>query len=188
MRASAVVKRQSTVQVAALRRSCQAATSSASVAASGTRRSRHCRLSTLSSISAILSPAAMFGGRVDLQLISEPLRLGGRKDVIEGAGRVGIKIIHNQHDALGVGIAHVHQLLWICCAQSRRVRCAVTSTQRRPASGSQQPKRLTTPSRSYSYALIAGSLSGIPAPCVVHSVTKPAEHQTRVGTPCATVR
>jgi len=55
MRASGVVKRQSTLVAIALRASSHAAASCARVAMSLMRRSKHCRSSTLSSISAMLS-------------------------------------------------------------------------------------------------------------------------------------
>ena len=59
--ASSLVKRQSILACAMFRLCCHAATSDAKVALSGIRRSRHWRVKTLSSISAILSQLPCFG-------------------------------------------------------------------------------------------------------------------------------
>src|SRR5215203_2746082 len=61
IRASSVSKRHSILAPFSWRRSCQAATSASSVWKSGTRRSRHWRLSTLNSISAMFSHEPCLG-------------------------------------------------------------------------------------------------------------------------------
>ena len=112
MRASAVVKRQS--MVVAGRRCApptQAATSRSSVARSASRRSRHCRASTLSSISAMFSQLPCLGVWWISSLSASRLASAGREGLVERGRRVGVELVHDQHDPLGVGVVDVDQLL-----------------------------------------------------------------------------
>ena len=80
MLASSVVNRHVMVPPAALRCSCQAATSAWQAARSGMRRARHGRLRTLSSI------AAVCGRVVDLEFVGEAFGLLGGEGVVQGRG------------------------------------------------------------------------------------------------------
>jgi len=90
----------------------------------------------------------MPGGVVELKLVGQAFGFGRRESLVQGGRRVGVEVVLDQHDLLGVGIVDVDQRLdW---AQSMRVRRSLTITSRQPRSGSQTMNRLTTPRRSYS--------------------------------------
>ena len=95
MRASAVVKRQSTVVAAVLRRSSQAATSAASVCRSAMRWSKHWRPSTLSSISAMLSQLPCLG----VAWISKML---GKGEVIQLMSHAAVFVCPSTYEPLGI--------------------------------------------------------------------------------------
>src|SRR5215211_6387545 len=53
----------------------------------------------------------MLGGVVQLQPIGQPLGLGRRERRIQRRGRVGVEVVLDQHDLLGVGVVDVEQVL-----------------------------------------------------------------------------
>ena len=63
---------------------------------------------------------------------------------------MGVEVVHNQHDPLGIWVTLLHQLLDLLRPVSTFVRCSVISTQRLPAKGSMNMNTLATPPRSYS--------------------------------------
>ena len=73
-----------------------------------------------------VQPAAVLGGVVQLQLVRQAPGLRGREGLVQGRRRVGVQVVLDQHEALGVGVAHVDELP-IRCAQSTRVRRSVTA-------------------------------------------------------------
>src|SRR5450756_280016 len=114
MRASVVVKRQLTLVPRASRRSWWAWTSCLSVSTSAIRRSRHCRLSTESSISVRLrriEPATVLGRVVDLELVRESLGLLRGEGLVERGGRVGVQVVEDQDDPVSIGMADVDEVL-----------------------------------------------------------------------------
>ncbi len=150
MRASAVVKRQSMVQLAALRAAAQAAAAVARAAWSAKRPRRHWRREDAQLDLGHGEPGAVLGGVVELQLVGEALGLGGRDGRVEGGGGVGVAVIQHQHDALGVGVVDVDQRLDAVREVQALVRRSLTTTCRQPRKGSQARKRLATPARTYS--------------------------------------
>src|SRR5665213_483008 len=62
-----------------------------------------------------VEPTAMLGGVVDLQLVRDPFRFGGLERFVQRGGGVGIEIVHDQDDALGVRVVHVHQVFHHVC-------------------------------------------------------------------------
>src|SRR6266568_3765700 len=96
MRASSVVKRQSTPRPEALRAACQATTSRCRVAWSARRRSRHCSASTASSISS---------------LSASRLASAGSNAWYSDAGVWVFGVVLHQHDLLGVGVVDVEEVL-----------------------------------------------------------------------------
>ncbi len=69
----------------------------------------------------------MLGGVVDLQLVGQAFGLGGREGVVERSRRVGIELIHDQHDALCRGVVASTSAL-MQSAKSMRVRRSLTWT------------------------------------------------------------
>ena len=86
MRASAVVKRQSTFMVSWLRWSCHVLVSLRSASWSGIRRDRHCRANTPQFDFRHVQPAAVLGSVVNFQPLSDAPGLGGFKRLIHDAG------------------------------------------------------------------------------------------------------
>src|SRR6266545_7863678 len=111
MRASSVVKRQSTPPPVALRAVCHAATSRCRVARSASRRSRHCSASTASSISAMFSQLPCLGVSCSSSLSASRLASAGGNASYSDAGVWVLGVVLHQHDLLGVGVADVDQLL-----------------------------------------------------------------------------
>jgi hypothetical protein len=54
-------------------------------------------------------------GVVDLQPIRQALGIGRREGLVERAGTVGVEVVHDQDDPLGLRVVHVHQLLDDVC-------------------------------------------------------------------------
>ena len=68
------------------------------------RRSRHCRDSRESSISAMFSQGAVLGRVVDLQPLGEGAGFDGLECFVERAEGVRVQIVHHEHDAFGVRV------------------------------------------------------------------------------------
>jgi hypothetical protein len=58
-----------------------------------------------------VEPGAVPGGVVDLQPLCQRERRGGCEGVVEGADAVGVEVVHDQHDGLGVGVVVSEQVL-----------------------------------------------------------------------------
>ena len=95
MRASAVVKRQSTRIVSRLRCCCHAPVSRRRTPWSGMRRFRHWRASTPSSISAMFSQLPCLGRVVNLQPLRDAPRLRRLKCLVQGRWVMGVQIVHH---------------------------------------------------------------------------------------------
>ena len=88
---------------------------------------------------------------MNLQLTSDAPSLGRDERFIQGGGGMGVEVVQNQHDLLGLRVVAVDQLLYaIMRPESSFVRRSVTLMWRQPARGSVTMKRLAVPSRSYS--------------------------------------
>src|SRR6266511_2209978 len=111
MRASAVVKRQSTPRPVALRVACHAATSRSSLARSASRRSRHCPASTASSISAMFSQLPCLGVSCSSSRSASRLASAGSNASYSDAGVWVFGVVLHQHDPLSVGVADIDQVL-----------------------------------------------------------------------------
>jgi hypothetical protein len=98
----------------------------------------------------MLAPAAVLGGVVQLQPIGQPPGLGRWERRIQRRRGVGVEVVLDQPDLLGVGVVDLDQVLAGSAPQSIRVRRSLTMTWRQPASGSQTRNRLHTPPRWYS--------------------------------------
>src|SRR5512132_1472402 len=111
MRASVVVKRQSTPRPAALRAVCQAVTSRSSAARLASRRSRHGSASTLSSISAMFSQLPCLGVAWSSSLSASRLASAGPNASYSEAGVWVLQVVLDQHDPLGVRVVDVDEVL-----------------------------------------------------------------------------
>ena len=145
MRASAVVKRQSTFMVSWLRWACHVLVSLCSASWSGIRRARHCRANTPSSISAMFSQLPCLGSVVNFpaaqrcagpRQVQTPhtMRLGGGCSSCPSPGRYG-PCPGSPHPPVSVLPAPSQP--W--CARW------VTSTRRQPSKGANTMNRLLTP-------------------------------------------
>src|SRR6266540_385014 len=111
MRASSVVKRQSTPPPVALRAVCHAATSRCRVARSASRRSRHCSASTASSISAMFSQLPCLGVSCSSSRSASRLASAGGNASYSDAGVWVFGVVLHQHDPLGLGVVDIQQVL-----------------------------------------------------------------------------
>jgi hypothetical protein len=59
----------------------------------------------------MLQPAAALGRVVQLQPVGQPLGLGRRERRIQRRRGVGVEVVLDQHDLLGIGVVDVDQLL-----------------------------------------------------------------------------
>ena len=75
------------------------------------RRSRHWRVRVESSISAMLSQEPWRGRVVDLQSLRQRERRGGVECGVERADAVGVEVVHDQYDGVGVGVVVGEQVL-----------------------------------------------------------------------------
>ena len=106
VRASLVVKCQSTCRWSALAASCQAASSVLRMS-----RSLDAAVQALAGQGGEfdlgdVEPGAVLGGVVDLQALGEGVGLGRFECLVERADGVGVEVVHHQHDLLGVGVVH----------------------------------------------------------------------------------
>ena len=111
MRASAVVNCQSTWRWSVLVACCQAASSVLRVSRSVMRRSRHWRVRADSSISAMLSQEPCLGVWWISSRWARANAVGGFERLVERADAVGVEVVHDQHDGLGVGVVVGEQAL-----------------------------------------------------------------------------
>ncbi len=54
-----------------------------------------------------VEPGAVFGGVVDLEALGQRERLLGFERLIQRSEGVGVQVVHDQHDLLGVGVVDV---------------------------------------------------------------------------------
>ena len=95
-----------------------------------------------------VEPTAVLGGVDELEAVPQRLGLGWRKGLVQGAGAVGVQVVHHQCDSLGAAVA-----LGDVVEEVRPVSLvlrAVTLVMRRPASGSVAMNTLQLPQRRYS--------------------------------------
>jgi len=59
-----------------------------------------------------VQPRAVLGGVMNLQLTSDTPRLGRDERFIQGGGGMGVEVVQNEHDLLGLGVVEVDQLLY----------------------------------------------------------------------------
>src|SRR6266699_4645973 len=112
MRASSVVKRQSTVTAFWLHRCCQASTCRCSSACVSMRWLKGCWLSTtLVRSRPVLGPTAMVGRVVDFQFLHQPTRLSGREHLIQGCRGMRIQVIEYQYNLLRLRIVDIDHVL-----------------------------------------------------------------------------
>ena len=104
MRASSVVKRQSTLTRARLRRSYQARALFSTVSMVGVRPLGHCRLRTDSADSAELSQFTVFRCEVPLNPADNAAGLGRVEALVQAGWVVDVQAIHHEDNPLGVGI------------------------------------------------------------------------------------
>jgi hypothetical protein len=96
-----------------------------------------------------VEPAAVFGRVVDFETIGQAARFDGREGFVERGDGMGVEVVHDQSHLDGFGVAlFEHSLDEV--SPTLRVRRSVTSTWRRPASGSTSTKSMATPWRTYS--------------------------------------
>src|SRR5919202_1103903 len=156
MRASAVVKRQLTVTLLLLRSSSHAATSALNVSWSAMRRSRHCRLRMLSSISAIFSQLPCLGVWWNSNLSQMRFASSGSNVAYNDAG-LGVFRLSSTTVIRSASGKCTSTNSRMQCAQSRAVLWSVTCTGRQFSNGAKNMNRLLTPLRSYSVSYRAGS-------------------------------
>src|SRR5262245_11999354 len=58
-----------------------------------------------------VEPAAMFGRVVHFQLLPQPPRLRRGKGLVERGGDMSVEVVHHQHDARGVGVVDIDEVL-----------------------------------------------------------------------------
>ena len=104
MRASSVVNCQRTWRWSALVACCQAASSVLRVSRLSMRRSRHCRVSAESSISAMLSQDPCLGVWWISRRWARAKASAGFEGLVERGDAVGVEVVHHQHHGLGVGV------------------------------------------------------------------------------------
>ena len=113
MRASVEVNCQLTCRWSVLVVCCQAASSVLRVSMSVMRRSRHCRVRAESCDFGDVEPGAVAGRVVDLQSLCQCERCGGFECLVERADAVGVEVVHDQHDGLGVGVVVGEQVVYL---------------------------------------------------------------------------
>src|SRR5215203_6788663 len=62
-----------------------------------------------------VQPRAVLGCVMNLQLTSDAPGLGGGERFIQGGGSMGVEVVQNQHDLLGLWVVDVYQLLYAMC-------------------------------------------------------------------------
>src|SRR5512132_1005746 len=58
-----------------------------------------------------VQPAPMLGGGVEFELVGQPLGLGGSERLVQRGGCVGVEVVLDQHDPLGVRVVDVDEVL-----------------------------------------------------------------------------
>jgi len=85
------------------------------------------------------------------EALGEAARFGGRKGLVERRRLVGVEIVLDEDDLLGIGEVDVGDLLQdMGVVDGGAVRRSRTSTRRRPSSGAKIMNRAAVPFRSYS--------------------------------------
>src|SRR2546425_5393396 len=110
MRASAVVKRQLMPTACPLRLVCQAATSCSSSAREPMRRSKHCRMSTENSISAMFNQLPCLGVECRSSFSIRRRASAGSNTSYKAERRMGVQVLPDQHQLLSSRIVDIHQV------------------------------------------------------------------------------